>query len=275
MFRFMSKNGGDGCGGGGGGGGVALEVTVLSAELLRLPPPSYYSLIPRLLRPYVTVSSACSMDVPAAASGEHSWHDTLVVPSSLRAVAAAAACRLIGSTTPLGWCRIPAADVLDGLRPPRALRRLSYSLCYPRTSGPAHGVVHLAVRVLGDLVPPPRPPQHAPSWNGAPISARNRVLGERDRAAPALPFSETASPAGRSRTSDARNRHAPDVVSHTRSAGVALSLIRLAPAFPCRGTASLPRGRHAGPDCSRVPAPRDRASFRPCAPTPRYRRAPA
>ncbi|EAY99500.1 uncharacterized protein [Oryza sativa Japonica Group] len=180
MFRFMSKNGaGDGCGGGGGGGGggVALEVTVLSAESLRLPPPSYYSLIPRRLRPYVTVSSAasaCSTDVAAAASGEHSWNDTLVVPVGAEflesrggggvhvAVYSEPACRLVGGATPLGWCRIPAADVLDGLRPPRALRRLSYSLRCPRTGGPARGVVHLAVRVLGDLVPPP-PPQHAPS----------------------------------------------------------------------------------------------------------------
>uniref|UniRef100_A0A0E0L798 C2 domain-containing protein n=1 Tax=Oryza punctata TaxID=4537 RepID=A0A0E0L798_ORYPU len=189
MFRFMSKNGGDGCGGrggGGGGGGLALEVTVLSAESLRLPPPSYYSLIPRRLRPYVTVSSAasaCSTDVAEGASGEHSWNDTLVVPVGAEflesrgggggggdvhvAVYSEPACRLVGGATPLGWCRIPAADVLDGLRPPRALRRLSYSLRCPRSGGPARGVVHLAVRVLGDLVPPP-PPQHAPSTPAQP-----------------------------------------------------------------------------------------------------------
>lgn len=101
---------------------MALEVTVLSAESLRLPPPSYYSLIPRRLRPYVTVSSAasaCSTDVAAAASGEHSWNDTLVVPVGAEflesrggggvhvAVYSEPACRLVGGATPLGWCRIP------------------------------------------------------------------------------------------------------------------------------------------------------------------------
>ena len=149
-------------------GGVALEVTVLSADSLRLPPS--YSPLPRRLRPYVTVSSdapasACSTAVAAggAPSGEHSWGDTLVVPVGAEflegradvrvAVLSEATCRLVGAT-PLGWCGIPAGDVLDGLRPPRALRRLSYSLRCPRRGGAAppawgHGVVHLAVRVLG------------------------------------------------------------------------------------------------------------------------------
>ncbi|KAL6606292.1 hypothetical protein ACP70R_041945 [Stipagrostis hirtigluma subsp. patula] len=168
-LRFLNKSGG----GGGGGrfdGGVALEVTVLSAESLRLPPS--YSPLPRRLRPYVTVSSdeadsACSTGVAAGASagGEHSWGDTLVVPVGAEflegraevrvAVLSEASCRLVGAT-PLGWCGIPAADVLDGLRAPRALRRLSYALRCPRRGGgggaPAwacHAVVHLAVRVLG------------------------------------------------------------------------------------------------------------------------------
>ncbi|KAL6861589.1 hypothetical protein ACP4OV_017289 [Aristida adscensionis] len=169
-LRFRPKNGGGG--GGDGyydGAGVALEVTVLSAESLRLPPASYFSPLPRRLRPYVTVSSdapasACSTGVAAAgaAAAEHAWGDTLVVPvgadflegrADVRvAVLSEAACRLVGAT-PLGWCGIPAADVLDGLRAPRALRRLSYALRCPRRGGaaPAWGraVVHLAVRVLG------------------------------------------------------------------------------------------------------------------------------
>jgi len=163
-WRFLPKNG---VAAGAGedasfDGGVALEVTVLSADSLRLPPS--YSPLPRRLRPYVTVSSdapasACSTAVAAggAPSGEHSWGDTLVVPVGAEflegradvrvAVLSEATCRLVGAT-PLGWCGIPAGDVLDGLRPPRALRRLSYSLRCPRRGG-AHGVVHLAVRVLG------------------------------------------------------------------------------------------------------------------------------
>ncbi|KAF0902376.1 hypothetical protein E2562_016219 [Oryza meyeriana var. granulata] len=195
MFGFMSKNGGD-------GGGVALEVTVLSAESLRLP-PSYYSLIPRRLRPYVTVSSAasaCSTAVAEGATGggEHSWNDTLFVPVGAEflesrggdvhvAVYSEPACRLVGGATPLGWCRIPAADVLDGLRPPRALRRLSYSLRCPRGGGPARGVVHLAVRVLGDLeshrlmMPPPAQSAPAqPGWcrvaMGIPVSGTSAAV---------------------------------------------------------------------------------------------------
>ena len=152
--------------------GVELEVTVLSADSLRLPPS--YSPLPRRLRPYVTVASsdapagsACSTAVAVGSGGgggEHAWGDTLVVPVGAGflegrahvhvSVLSEPACRLVGAT-PLGWCRIPVADVLDGLRPPRALRRLSYSLRCPRrcggggAPGRGHGVVHLAVRVLG------------------------------------------------------------------------------------------------------------------------------
>uniref|UniRef100_A0ACD5V7D7 Uncharacterized protein n=1 Tax=Avena sativa TaxID=4498 RepID=A0ACD5V7D7_AVESA len=158
-----------------GPGDLALEVTVLSAESLRLPPT--YSPLPRRLRPYVAVSSSAdcssssSTDVASSSSssgaGEHSWESgdaRLVVAvgagflegrDDVRvAVFSESGCarRLVaGGDTPLGWCRVPAADVLDGLRPPRALRRLSYSLRCPRSFGAGHGVVHLAVRVIGDV----------------------------------------------------------------------------------------------------------------------------
>uniref|UniRef100_A0ACD5XWV3 Uncharacterized protein n=1 Tax=Avena sativa TaxID=4498 RepID=A0ACD5XWV3_AVESA len=156
-----------------GPGGLALEVTVLSAESLRLPPS--YSPLPRRLRPYVAVSSSAdcssssSTDVASSSSGagEHSWESgdaRLVVAvgagflegrDDVRvAVFSVSGCarRLVaGGDTPLGWCRVPAADVLDGLRPPRALSRLSYSLRCPRGFGAGHGVVHLAVRVIGDV----------------------------------------------------------------------------------------------------------------------------
>ncbi|XP_044958606.1 uncharacterized protein LOC123409799 [Hordeum vulgare subsp. vulgare] len=177
-----------------GGGGVALEVTVLSAESLRLPPT--YSPLPRRLRPYVAVSSSsssssagCSTGVARASSGagEHSWEDArLVVPVGagflegrddvrVAVISESGCARLVGDT-PLGWCRVPAADVLDGLRPPRSLRRLSYTLRCPRRGGPGHGVVHLAVRVLGDVHvarPDPAPPAQ-PGWcrvaMGIPVS---------------------------------------------------------------------------------------------------------
>lgn len=156
---------------GGEGGGVALEVTVLSAESLRLPPS--YSPLPRKLRPYVSVSSSSSSSSTGVASSsgrEHSWDEgessVVVVPvgagflegrEDVRVAVLSASggpCPLhlllgLGDTQ-LGWCRVPAADVLDGLRPPRALRRLSYSL-RGSSSGQCRGVVHLAVRVLGDV----------------------------------------------------------------------------------------------------------------------------
>lgn len=198
-----SKNGG----GEEGPGGLALEVTVLSAESLRLPPS--YSPLPRRLRPYVAVSSTsadCSSSTGVAASssgaGEHSWVSDgdarLVVPvgagflegrDDVRvAVFSESGCarRLVaGGDTPLGWCRVPAADVLDGLRPPRALRRLSYSLRCPRSFGTGHGVVHLAVRVIGDVEVVRAAPPAQPGWcrvaMGIPVSgpsaAASAVVG--------------------------------------------------------------------------------------------------
>lgn len=173
-------------------GGLALEVTVLSAESLRLPPS--YSPLPRRLRPYVAVSTSAdcsSTDVASSSSGggQHSWDGDarLVVPvgagflegrDDVRvALFSESGCarRLVaGGDTPLGWCRVPAADVLDGLRPPRALRRLSYSLRCPRSFGSGHGVVHLAVRVIGDVEVVRAAPPAQPGWcrvaMGIPVS---------------------------------------------------------------------------------------------------------
>jgi hypothetical protein len=173
-------------------GGLALEVTVLSAESLRLPPS--YSPLPRRLRPYVAVSTSAdcsSTDVASCSSsaGQHSWDGDarLVVPvgagflegrDDVRvALFSESGCarRLVaGGDTPLGWCRVPAADVLDGLRPPRALRRLSYSLRCPRSFGSGHGVVHLAVRVIGDVEVVRAAPPAQPGWcrvaMGIPVS---------------------------------------------------------------------------------------------------------
>jgi hypothetical protein len=179
--------------------GAALEVTVLSAESLRLPPS--YSPLPRRLRPYVTVSSSSDADrcystavasssssSGASTGGEHSWGDTVVVPVGPEflqgradvhvSVLSEPSCRLVGAT-PLGWCAIPAADVLDGLRAPRARRRISYSLRCPRRGPQQAAVVHLAVRVLGlrdaaDASAPPAAPLQQQGWcrvaMGIPVS---------------------------------------------------------------------------------------------------------
>jgi hypothetical protein len=123
-LRFSPKNG---VGGNDDGycTGAALEVTVLSAESLRLPPS--YSPLPRRLRPYVTVSSDASdrcystaVASSSGTSGEHSWGgDTVVVvPVGAEFLAGRAdvhvsvlsepSCRLVGATT-LGWCAIPGS----------------------------------------------------------------------------------------------------------------------------------------------------------------------
>ncbi|GJN29781.1 hypothetical protein PR202_gb18101 [Eleusine coracana subsp. coracana] len=216
-LRFLPKNGvigGDGynC------TGAALEVTVLSAESLRLPPS--YSPLPRRLRPYVTVSSDAS-STAGGGGGEHSWAGsggggTVVVPVGRDFLAGRAdvhvsvmsepACRLVGAT-PLGWCAVPAADVLDGLRAPRARRRLSYALRCPRRGGggaqhAAAAVVHLAVRVLGlggeedhQVVAAPAHQQKQQGWcrvaMGIPVSgasAAAAVVGT-----PAWPWGATSS----------------------------------------------------------------------------------
>ncbi|KAI7989265.1 RHOMBOID-like protein 2 [Camellia lanceoleosa] len=52
--------------------------------------------------------------------------------------------------TQLGWCQIPAADILDGLSPAGTVRRLSYRL-RSRDGSRAHGVVNVAVKLEGSV----------------------------------------------------------------------------------------------------------------------------
>ncbi|KAL7188819.1 hypothetical protein ACSBR1_038636 [Camellia fascicularis] len=52
---------------------------------------------------------------------------------------------MVGQTQ-LGWCQIPAADILDGLSPAGTIRRLSYRL-RSRDGSRAHGVVNVAVKL--------------------------------------------------------------------------------------------------------------------------------
>ncbi|CAL5429841.1 unnamed protein product [Camellia sinensis] len=54
--------------------------------------------------------------------------------------------RVMGGQTQLGWCQIPAADIVDGLSPPGLLRRLSYRL-RERDGSRGHGVVNIAVKL--------------------------------------------------------------------------------------------------------------------------------
>nr|GMC56170.1 BON1-associated protein 2-like [Ipomoea batatas]GMD00455.1 BON1-associated protein 2-like [Ipomoea batatas]GMD75134.1 BON1-associated protein 2-like [Ipomoea batatas]GMD79979.1 BON1-associated protein 2-like [Ipomoea batatas] len=56
---------------------------------------------------------------------------------------------LVGQSL-LGWCQIPAADVIDGLVQVGSLRHLSYRL-REKDGSRGHGVVNVAVRVEGSF----------------------------------------------------------------------------------------------------------------------------
>lgn len=188
-----------------------MEITVISSEGLGSPLSSLLPCGRRLrLRPFVAlfVSSAAdegTLDGLCLASPLHytrvdergaenpSWGDKIrlpLEPSFLRhggggAGSAETGVHLVvlskrpfGSPARLGWCRITPDDVLDGLRPPSVLRRLSFALRDPRRGGGrAHGVIHLAVKLVGrelDLLrrlPPAvgRPLVEEAEWRGLAI----------------------------------------------------------------------------------------------------------
>nr|CAD1830278.1 unnamed protein product [Ananas comosus var. bracteatus] len=193
-----------------GGDELALEITVLSAESLPDPSSCSFSssflhlLFPQQqrLRPYAALSISNSdgdgddvyrTRVDEEGAHNPTWGDTLLLPVGPAFLDADAAvnlsvlsqgcCRGAGPAL-LGSCRIPSADVFDGLRPAAARRRLSYAL----RSTPHHhhhrrpcSVVHVAVRALGrcvdQLAPPPLPPPQL-GWArvavGIPVAAGDR-----------------------------------------------------------------------------------------------------
>lgn len=132
-WRFLPKNGVAGGGGGDGyfDGGVALEVTVLSADSLRLPPS--YSPLPRRLRPYVTVSSdapesACSTAVAtaAAAAATVAVEAAATAAAAAAATAAATAATAAVAATAAAAANLVATGGTDGVGPPvQAAAKLS------------------------------------------------------------------------------------------------------------------------------------------------------
>ncbi|WOK99472.1 5-methyltetrahydropteroyltriglutamate--homocysteine methyltransferase 1 [Canna indica] len=165
--------------------------------------PSSSLLLGRRLRPFVAIFAAATLDYDRLPPP---LHRTRVVeqgdkirlpldPSLLRAATrtdgldddeagvylAILSKRSLGGPVRLGWCRIPPVDVLDSIRSPSALRRLSYALRDPRHGGRSHGVINIAVRFLGQdvdriLAPPlSRPLLDEPGWCrvaiGIPVAA--------------------------------------------------------------------------------------------------------
>ncbi|KAF8380297.1 hypothetical protein HHK36_027779 [Tetracentron sinense] len=50
----------------------------------------------------------------------------------------------------LGWCQIPASDIVEGFRPTGSVRHLSYRV-RDRDGTRGHGVVNLSVRLVGQM----------------------------------------------------------------------------------------------------------------------------
>lgn len=178
-----------------------MEVTVISADDLETP--SF--VFGRRLRPFVALFAAATLDCDRLPPLLHStrvaddsdapaWGDLLRVPlepsfllssrggggdDEAGVYLVVLSKRPLGGAARLGWCRVPPADVLDGLRHPSSLRRLSYALRHPRHGGSGRGVIHLAARLVGrDLerllrppsAPPPRQlPSSQPRWGGVAI----------------------------------------------------------------------------------------------------------
>ncbi|XP_073102777.1 uncharacterized protein [Elaeis guineensis] len=196
---------------------LTLEVTVLSADSLKNP-SSF--LLPRRLRPFVTLSTTSSAHhhqplyrtrVDEVGDRNPTWHDTIRVPvgASFLRVAGTGGGRLedeeeeednaavhvtvlskclVGGPTRLGFCRIRPSDVLDGLWPPAMQRRLSYALRSCSHGGRGHGVVHVAVRLLGPLVNLPAPPAPPPRAKAPPQNGWGRVAVGIPVAAPSAAF---------------------------------------------------------------------------------------
>ncbi|KAG6522110.1 hypothetical protein ZIOFF_019244 [Zingiber officinale] len=189
---------------------LAMEVRVISAEDLETP----WSVFGRRLRPFVALFAAAdTLDCDCLPPLLHrtrvvedgdspAWGDLIRVPLepsfllSLRAgggddeagvyLVVLSERPLVGAAR-LGWCRVPLADVLDGVRHPSALRRLSYALRHPRHGGRGRGVIHLAVRLVGrdldrllqpHLAQPSLPlPSSHPQWGGVAIGIPVEAFG--------------------------------------------------------------------------------------------------
>ncbi|XP_074557323.1 uncharacterized protein LOC141813284 [Curcuma longa] len=188
---------------------LAMEVRVISAEDLETP----WSVLGRRLRPFVALFAAATFDCDRLPPLLHhtrvsddsdapAWGDLLRVhlePSFLLSPRGGGrddeagvylvvlSKRPLGGAARLGWCRVPLADVLDGIRHPSALRRLSYALRHPRHGGRGRGVIHLAARLVGRdldrlLQPPPAPPplplpSSQPQWGGLAIGIPVAAFG--------------------------------------------------------------------------------------------------
>ncbi|XP_052170954.1 BON1-associated protein 1-like [Diospyros lotus] len=145
-----------------------MEITVISAEgLINNTSKPLFS---HRLRPFATVTAPpCSSRTAAAGDKPNpvyrtrvddeggknpNWGDKFVLPidanflyqSQCSIFVELYTKLLTGGHSQLGWCQIPAFDILDGLTPPGSVRHLSYRL-RARDGSKGHGVVNLAVKL--------------------------------------------------------------------------------------------------------------------------------
>ncbi|CAI9759408.1 unnamed protein product [Fraxinus pennsylvanica] len=154
-----------------------LEITVVSAQDLSTATSS--AIFRRRLRPFVTldITVPFSQYRPAtSSSNEHiqvyktkvdyiggknpTWGDKFRLPIDVTFFYQIhfGIClklytkRLLWGRTQLGWCRIPAADMVDCLFLARSIRFLSYRL-RARDGSRGHGIVNVAVKWEGSIPP--------------------------------------------------------------------------------------------------------------------------
>ena len=159
-----------------------MEITVISAQGLKNTSSSLFS---RRLKPFVTLSlppPTCQSNgykpchvyktrVDDGGGVDPTWGDTFHIPIDH----ANFLCQkrpfviylqlynsvLTGGQAELGWCQIPATDIVDGFLPSLgSIRHLSYRL-RARDGSRGHGVVNVAVKLEGLVLPqmcPQRPP---------------------------------------------------------------------------------------------------------------------
>ncbi|XP_057977125.1 uncharacterized protein LOC131164152 [Malania oleifera] len=170
-----------------------MEITIISARGLKKSSFSPYALFSRRLRPFLILTTGT---VPPENSHKSShvyktrvddgggpnptWGDKFNVPIEYSSPAfiylQIFSKRLMAAPTQLGWCHIPAADVADGLHPDGAVRRLSYRLRASDGSR-GHGVVNIAVRLVGQLPFPGQRPSGSDQTQFTAANQEGTVIG--------------------------------------------------------------------------------------------------
>lgn len=143
---------------------MMLEITVLSAEGLK----TSSSIFSKRIRPFITVTVDHRKDSQLVSfqsreddegGANPTWGDKFCLPLSSTFFTHhehSSVClqiytkRLMAGKSHLGWCQIPAADVLEGFFPMGSVRHLSYRL-RERDGTRGQGVVNVAVRILGQV----------------------------------------------------------------------------------------------------------------------------